>query len=88
MQYFKDKKVFCESVYYRAVAQVAAGNINVHFELMSTADLFLKKSRESGISKEYISKYREISFEIRKIAQKTYSKHDLTYDERFLKLVA
>lgn len=88
VQYFKNKKAFCETVYYRAVAQVASGNINVHFELMETSDLFLKKSRDGGISEEFSVKYRELSFELRKIAQKIYYKHDLTYNERFLKLAS
>jgi hypothetical protein len=87
-QYSKDKKVFCESIYYKSLSQIALGNINIHLEIMDTVDLFLNKSREESLAEERAKRYREISFELRKIAQKIYNTHDLTEDGRFLKLVS
>ena len=88
LQFSKNKKLFYDEVYCKAVSQVAAGAVDVDIELMNLSDLVFKRSRELGDEDKNISNWRELSYTLRKIAQEIFNRHGLTEDTRFLRLAS
>jgi hypothetical protein len=92
-QYFKDKKLFFDDVYCKALSGLASGSIAVHTELMNLSDAVLNYSRTFEEEDEKVKELRSLSFVLRKISQSMFEKSKIENkeeysDKRFLKLVS